>query len=331
MNKSLSFFRKWRSAVFIAAMYALNVIAPLPGLASGAVFAATADELAAELGVARSRSGVKMSAEAWAIRTRRMVEGLTGEGMDALYGDCFGLGGDRGSSVVCTDDILSIGAPVYEHVLETARHGDYFNVNPVIITAELSKIIDYGGVELAFHPDSDARAKYALSQAAQALPAQWVRDIKSAIPQIIAKDTSRRASRGWFNGDTIRTKGAKLSIHELAHAWEYSVEPAVRLKREFYEQRTGGAELRHLGNIFEFIVSYPNNYRPEEKYRAGFVRRYMGKRGAAEVISCGLEYVFFNSGDIWFRDPEAVKFILGLLVFYGRQPVVSEALSHPVK
>ena len=43
----------------------------------------------------------------------------------------------------------------------------------------------------------------------------------------------------------------------------------------------------------------------------------MGKEGGAEIYGCGFEYVFFNSRDIWRRDPETTKFILGTLIFYG--------------
>jgi hypothetical protein len=83
----------------------------------------------------------------------------------------------------------------------------------------------------------------------------------------------------------------------------------TELKKEFYEERTRGAKLR----------SFFFGYRPDEKYRSGFVDEYMGKEGGAEIYSCGVEYVFFNRYDIWRRDPEATKFILGVLISYSFQ------------
>jgi hypothetical protein len=110
----------------------------------------------------------------------------------------------------------------------------------------------------------------------------------------------------------IKTNSVKLSLHELGHALERSIGHLPLLRNEFYEERTRGNRLRRLSRGL-----IPFGYRPYEKYRAGFVYRYMGKEGGVELYSCGIEYVFFNCRDIWRRDPEVTKFILGTLIFYG--------------
>jgi hypothetical protein len=59
-------------------------------------------------------------------------------------------------------------------------------------------------------------------------------------------------------------------------------------------------------------------YGPREKFRAGFIWPYLGKEGGEELMSAGIECLMWNRFDVWNRDPELIKFLLGMLIFFGR-------------
>ena len=60
-------------------------------------------------------------------------------------------------------------------------------------------------------------------------------------------------------------------------------------------------------------------YEPDEMCRRDkFVSPYMGKEypdgNHTEILSMGLEYLFFNKEGFWRRNPEYAKFVLGILL-----------------
>ena len=205
--------------------------------------------------------------------------------------------------------MIKVGTPVYHHIMSLMEPHE-FNIFPELVAGELAKVAEYGVPELDFVNKSDRYAKITLLRAASYLPVKVVQ-------RIPALEALTVIGRGWFyqytNGRiVIKTNGVRISLHELGHVLEYSDDHLLLLRQEFYENRTRGNKLKKLGCGLSSFV-----YKSDERYRAGFVDRYMGKEDGVEVFSCGIEYVFFNRRDIWRRDPEVTQFILGSLIFYG--------------
>jgi len=271
----------WRKAIIAAAL--------LFGAAIRAE-AMSADQLAEMLGILRNSESHSISGERWIDETLKTLHKLTGK--------------------TGVSDMIKIGAPVYRHIRSLTERGEPFGAFPELVAAELSKVAKYGGAELRFDGKSHRYAKNALLKAASYLPAE-------AVQRIPTLEALTVIGRGLFRQYTpdmavVKTNGVKIALHELGHALEHSSGHLLLLRKELYENRTRGNKLRKLNCGF-----FPFGYRPDEKYRAGFVDRYMGKEDGVEIYSCGVEYVFFNRHDIWRRDPEMTKFILGSLIYYG--------------
>jgi hypothetical protein len=245
--------------------------------------------------------------EGWAAKTRKTLAEM----------DC--LSGIEGSEIGA-GLIISLGTPAYEHLLgrisEESSYALTFFADgmPRIITAELSKIVPFGGVRLEFDDfRSSAYAKEMLTGASDFLPTRW-------LERIVRRNSGRKltagiASRGEYRGGRIRTNNLKTALHELVHAYEDGLSSSLenRLRSEFYERRTRGKKLRNLSRITNLYF-----YGPKEKFRAGFVCQYIGKERGVELMSMGIECVMWNRFDIWNRDPELTKFLLGMLIFFGQ-------------
>ena len=96
------------------------------------------------------------------------------------------------------------------------------------------------------------------------------------------------------------------SYHELGHRFERMYPEILKLEKQFYDRRTAGEPLQHLGP----------GYDESEKSRFDhFVSAYMGKdyggRGY-ELLSMGMESVYCKSYNLA-MDPEYENFILGIL------------------
>jgi hypothetical protein len=243
----------------------------------------------------------------WVVKTQKTLEEM----------DC--LRGITGSGVGA-DRIMSLGAPAYDHLLSEVSEESSYALTfcadgmPRIIAAELSTVVPFGGVRLEFDDfRSSAYAKEMLVRASDFLPTRWLQ-------RIVRRNRGRKltaeiASRGEYRGGMIRTNNLKTSLHELVHAYEDDPSAILEkgLRSEFYERRTRGKKLRNLGRVTNLYF-----YGPREKFRAGFVYRYIGKERGVELMSMGIECVMWNRFDIWNRDPELTKFLLGMLIFFGR-------------
>jgi hypothetical protein len=218
------------------------------------------------------------------------------------------------------DMIISLGAPAYDHLLGRVSEESSYSMTffadrmPRIISGELSKVVPFGGVPLEFDDfRSSDYAKEMIAEASAFLPARWLEWIVRLNRG--RKLTAGMAPRGGYHRGRIRTNNLKTSLHELVHAYEDKPLAGLedKLRSEFYDRRTKGRKLRKLSGITNLYF-----YGPEEKFRAGFVYQYIGKEGGVELMSMGIECLMWNRFDIWNRDPDLVKFLLGMLVFFGR-------------
>jgi hypothetical protein len=217
-------------------------------------------------------------------------------------------------------EIASLGEPAYSCLLTRVTEESSYSMTffadgmPRIIAGELSKAVPFGGVLLDLDDSgTDGYAKKTLSEASEFLPSGWLRQIARANK---GRGISvRRSARGWYRRGSIMTNGLKTSLHELVHAYEDKPFPTLerKLKIAFYEERTKGKKLRNLSRLTNLYF-----YGPDEKFRAGFVWQYLGKEHGEELMSAGIECMLWNRFDIWNRDPELVKFLLGMMIFFGR-------------
>ena len=273
-----------------ARIFAWAILAGVWLAAANQAGATSAAQTAEILGISIDKTSHSVSGERWVDETRKKLHKLTEE--------------------INLPDLIKLGTPAYHHIMNLAERGESFNVPPELVAGELSKVVECGGTKPRFDGKGERYARRTILEASSYLPTLMI----ERIPAIDARTVvGRGLFRKYASGRTlIKTNGVKTSLHELGHALEYSIDHLFRLRNEFYEERTRGKNLKNL-----HCALLPFGYRPDEKYKTGFVDRYMGKEGGAEVYSCGVEYVFFNRRDIWHRDPEVTKFILGSLIFYG--------------
>ncbi|MDR1481088.1 MAG: hypothetical protein LBI74_00510 [Synergistaceae bacterium] len=245
--------------------------------------------------------------DGWVGETRRVLAEMTGPR-------------ERTGGEIGADQIISLGVPAYNHLLDRVSEESSYALTffadgmPLIITGELSKVVPFGGVTLEFDDfRSSGYAKGMIAKASGFLPTRWLKWIVCLNRE--RKLTAEIASRGEYHRGRIRTNNLRISLHELVHAYEDKPFASLenKLRSEFYERRTSGKKLRRLRGITNLYF-----YGPKEKFKAGFVYRYIGKDRGVELMSMGIESLMWNRFDIWNRDPELTKFLLGMLIFFGR-------------
>jgi len=122
-----------------------------------------------------------------------------------------------------------------------------------------------------------------------------------------------RASYGLANNVNLTTSaGSKTVVHELGH-WYEDLLPDVHEKAlAFYDRRTAGEALEHLGT----------GYRAGEMTRKDkFLYPYMGKeyistvsgRYATEIVSMGTEMMYSEPARLAREDPDMFDFVFNLL------------------
>lgn len=181
----------------------------------------------------------------------------------------------------------------------------------------LSRYRTFGSAPVGFTKASDAKAMKAVVEGYAYLPNDWVNNaMKGKV--IYASIADERAFTKVIDARTreISVPKGRFAIQYALHEWGHAMEdvPIVSaLQHEFYTRRTFGFPIERLRNIYPL-----RGYDIHEKTRRDrFVDAYMGKLYGGrryEIVSMGLEYVFFNPKEIWRKDPEYVKFILGLLL-----------------
>jgi len=106
-----------------------------------------------------------------------------------------------------------------------------------------------------------------------------------------------------------------VMLHEYGHRVEYTNRKVKSAVQEFLADRTAGEQVRQLREVMPF-----NGYRADELVKKDkFASPYIGKiydSGATEVLSMGLEGVFYGRHEIMAKDQAMADFILGLLTGY---------------
>ena len=163
--------------------------------------------------------------------------------------------------------------------------------------------------------------KEMVDTAAELLPSDWVDNSISNQFQLWAMNTQRgyyahgkrRVIKGvpTYVGDFRATMDAPTApstvLHEFGHRAEYTTPGLKELEKEFYDRRTAGDSLEWMGS------GYKKN---EQTRRDDFTDEYMGKDyfgDAWEILSMGLEGVFYGNYELYEKDQDYFDFILGLL------------------
>ncbi|ACV64897.1 hypothetical protein Dtox_4230 [Desulfofarcimen acetoxidans DSM 771] len=169
---------------------------------------------------------------------------------------------------------------------------------------------------------SNKMAREAIAEISRHLPSDWHK--MSNATELLAKKVRRGYHRraigkpgdSWYKPTEIALRGnsvaemEQVALHEMGHRMETVVQSILTMEQQFYERRTAGYLLEKLKDLTAL------NYGPDEVARRDkFTNPYMGKdyKGKAyEILSMGLEGVFFEANNLW-SDKEYVNFILGVM------------------
>ena len=110
---------------------------------------------------------------------------------------------------------------------------------------------------------------------------------------------------------------ASVALHEMGHRMEMTVPGLADLTEQYHVRRTTSASgirdpLEKMSDVTGIKAYRDNELTRKNKYPEAYMgKEYDGRRH--EIITVGLEGVFFNRHQMWAKDPETVDFILGLL------------------
>ena len=158
-----------------------------------------------------------------------------------------------------------------------------------------------------------------MNQGAAFLPTDWLR-ASNARGEMTLKKVQRGHYQDGTNTIAISGSGrsvASVSLHELGHRTEATFADILDAQAQFYARRTQGESTSWLGSGFG---------RDEITRTDKFTNPYMGKdysklarrADAYELLSMGLEGVFFGKYDLLEGDPEMWDFVVGLLMSAGK-------------
>lgn len=192
-----------------------------------------------------------------------------------------------------------------------------------VVKRTLSQIRPVGaqGKAHKYSTGSNAKMKEMIDTATELLPSDWVDNSINNQFQIWAMKTQRgfyqhgkrRVIKGvpTYVGNLRARVGSPTAeatvLHEFGHRIEYTTPGVTDLEQEFYRRRTKGESLKWMGSGYK---------KSERTRRDDFTDEYMGKdygRDAWEILSMGLEGVFYGNFELYEKDQDYFDFILGLL------------------
>ena len=193
-----------------------------------------------------------------------------------------------------------------------------------LVKDTLSQVRPMGrqGQDIKYAPGSNKQARELADEAAELIPTEWVNNSNNNALELWASKTTSRAH--YRHGYRRRVKGQYLvvgeykvepgtynatstALHEMGHRIEYTTVGVQDIEEEFYQRRTKGESLQWLGG---------NYGRSERTRRDDFTHPYMGKSyggDAWEILSMGLEGVFYGNYELYEKDQDYFDLILGIL------------------
>ena len=172
---------------------------------------------------------------------------------------------------------------------------------------------------------SNRKIKGWLDETMELMPTDWVKkSMETEVPVVTTKvdrgyyrHNGYRVVKGEYErvstiaSDTWNEQwGISTVLHEFGHRVEDLAVGTKSVEKQFYDRRTKGEALKWLGGVYK---------KSEKGRRDKFTDVYMGKdygredKGYYEILSMGLEGVYYGAYDLYEKDPEYFDLILGLL------------------
>lgn len=163
--------------------------------------------------------------------------------------------------------------------------------------------------ELRFTRTSNANAMKRILKMRAVLPKEWINALNNNV--LSTKDSKGR--NYYRNGDKLLSIGSHLTtvVHEMLHGVEYAHSTVAHLIGQYYDERTSGQALVHLGEGYDASEKYrPSNNGTE------WLSKYMGKdygRDAHEVLTMGVQLAYERDYNYMMQDADFYRFILGVM------------------
>lgn len=155
--------------------------------------------------------------------------------------------------------------------------------------------------------------KQGLIEARKYIPTAWL-DVSDQVPLEFKKVQREYYSHKnninpelCTSGNTVESV-ARTCLHEMGHRAEYTISGIKELEKEFYERRTAGEPLTHMGSGYG-----PNEVSRKDKFISAYIGKDYGGR-AYEVLSMGIDATFLSMERYpIYKDPDYWDFILGVI------------------
>ena len=186
-----------------------------------------------------------------------------------------------------------------------------------IVKNTLSQIRPVGpeGRKHEYVKQSNRKIKTWLDDATDFLPSDWVLNSIDSEFLMLTKKVNRGYYRHSLNPDieaifassVDRESSESTVLHEFGHRVENTTNGVKDIEREFYQRRTEGETSKWLGPDYGY-----DEVAKEDKFSSAYMGRDYG-RDSYEILSMGLEGVFYGNYELYDKDPEYFDLILGLL------------------
>lgn len=183
------------------------------------------------------------------------------------------------------------------------------------ILEKISKRRKLNTQDLVFVKGSNIDQKNLLNRVSRFLPEDWIKASNAGKPFKVVK-ADGRAYYAQHRNEMRLGNSPSTALHELAHRIEAEIPDLHEKLLEFYDKRTEKDTLQRLKDIT--VLDYADyEVTKADRWSDPYIGRYYeygGDRFATEILSMGLEGLFFGKHGIWSKDPELLKFIYGLVV-----------------
>lgn len=177
----------------------------------------------------------------------------------------------------------------------------------------LSTVRKFGGIQHRWGKGTAKVVKATTLQASQYLPEEWLQ--KSRKHSTMNGSVAKRGGYDPVNHSFQISDGEGglegVALHELGHRMERVIKDLGKASLAYLAQRTKDEKPQRLKDLTGV------NYRASEKAKPDrFLDAYFGKDydgDATEILSMGLQSVFYGVYNLWDEDPELLEFVIGAL------------------
>lgn len=183
----------------------------------------------------------------------------------------------------------------------------------------LSGIQALGGEPWEWADRTPRAVKDSIARVSEYVPTAWLQASRAGKPvrgkMVPVGGSYGKASVG---PDILKLSGTgealdEVALHELGHRLELTNPFLQQMAQAYFEQRTAGERVRSLADVYPGRGYKLRDLVKTDRWsEAYFGRIYPGSKDT-EIISMGLESLFFSTNFVWEDDHGVLEFILGLL------------------